>query len=63
MNIYTLKIYYKYRVETSFFEEIYKNLTLEQAYKISERYGNAMKNGDYVALTIKWDTTIQNGDF
>ena len=51
----TVKVFYKYVVSQSFFEETYTGLTAEQANKIKERYCDNMKNGDYIALFIETD--------
>ena len=49
----TIKVYYKYNANQSFFEEVFEHLTEDQVQKIEKRYSDNMKNGDYIALTIK----------
>lgn len=50
--MFTIRIYYKYAVKDSFFEEVYEHLTEDQANKIKNRFNDEMKNGDYVAMQI-----------
>lgn len=50
-----LRIYYKEKVQDSFTEVVYNNITKAKAEHISLTYSNKMRRGDLVALHIEYE--------